>query len=289
MDNFILFFLSIIQGIVEIFPVSSFGHLVIVPQLLNNLFYKNNFTIDNGRYFVFLVFLHLSNCIGILWYYNKLIKQYLKFIFNKNYKNKNNENINNEDKFYLLRCAIIAAIPVCIIGYFLDHILVKKFGSYIFASIFLIFNGILLLLNDIFIKKQNNKIDNNYKKLNIVRSFKIGLWQSLGLIPGMSRSGMVILGLRLNSFDYSTSSYIGFFISIPVILGANLFKIVQYYKILSINDILFFTICCIVSSISSYITLKLINLLFKTHTMKVFGYYCVLFGVLSIALYFIKN
>ena len=240
--------LSIIQGISEFIPVSSSAHLLIISRLSN--FNVSNLQLD--------ISLHLGSLLAIILFFRKELINI----------------INNKNIFLLI---ILGSIPLVIVGYiFYSTNLIDQFRNLkVVAWTTLIF-GILLYFSDKFELK--NKISS---ELNIKSIIIIGLFQILAIIPGVSRSGIVITASRFLKFDRVESSKIAFYLSIPALAGASVlgFKDV-------INDQINFDAIFIFSTsasfLFSYFTIKYFLMYVKMFSLSFFVMYRI---VLSIILF----
>ncbi len=240
--------LSIIQGISEFIPVSSSAHLFIISRLSE--FNVSNLQLD--------ISLHLGSLLAIILFFRKELINI----------------INNKNIFLLI---ILGSIPLVIVGYIfystnlIDHLRNLK----VVAWTTLIF-GILLYFSDKFELK--NKISS---ELNIKSIIIIGLFQILAIIPGVSRSGIVITASRFLKFDRVESSKIAFYLSIPALAGAS----VLGFKDVIDNQINFDAIFIFSTSASflfSYFTIKYFLIYVKMFSLSFFVIYRV---VLSIILF----
>ena len=208
--------LSIVQGITEFIPVSSSSHLIVLSNLSE--FDSNDISID--------VNLHLGSLLAVIIFFKKEIVN-----FTKNKK--------------LFKKIILSSLPVIILGYLLihynliDHIRNLK----TIAWTTLIF-GVLLYISDRFKSKKKLEKDFSYKIAII-----IGLFQMLSLIPGVSRSGIVISAARMSNFNRFDSAKISFLLSIPTLGIISIYGV----KNLIISDDLNFSILNISSIILSFI------------------------------------
>ena len=240
--------LSIIQGISEFIPVSSSAHLLIISRLSD--FNVSNLQLD--------ISLHLGSLLAIILFFRKELI-----------------NIINNKKIFLL--IILGSIPLVIVGYiFYSTNLIDQFRNLkVVAWTTLIF-GILLYFSDKFELK--NKISS---ELNIKSIIIIGLFQILAIIPGVSRSGIVITASRFLKFDRVESSKIAFYLSIPALAGASVlgFKDVIYDQI-NFDAIFFFSTSA--SFLFSYFTIKYFLIYVKMFSLSFFVIYRI---VLSIILF----
>ena len=240
--------LSIIQGISEFIPVSSSAHLLIISRLSD--FNVSNLQLD--------ISLHLGSLLAIILFFRKELINI----------------INNKNIFLLI---IIGSIPLVIVGYiFYTTNLIDQFRNLkVVAWTTLIF-GILLYFSDKFELK--NKIAS---ELNIKSIIIIGLFQILAIIPGVSRSGIVITASRFLKFDRVESSKIAFYLSIPALAGAS----VLGFKDVIDNQINFDAIFIFSTSTSflfSYFTIKYFLIYVKMFSLSFFVIYRI---VLSIILF----
>ena len=251
-DYFYGLILAIIQGITEFIPVSSSSHLIIFSELSN--FNFRSLEID--------VSLHLGSLIAIILYFRKDLVQLTK--------NKN-----------LVLLFLFGSLPLFIVGFFIyytgliDYLREIK----IIAWTTLVF-GIVLYFADKF-KIQRN-ID---KDLTIKNILLIGLFQVFALIPGASRSGVVITAGRLLNFNRYDSLKISFYLSIPALAGASTLGIKDALeKGIEFNILVLFSI--IFSFLFSYLTIKYFFIYVKKFTLNIFVYYRILLaGLLLIIIY----
>ena len=243
-------FLAFVQGVSEFIPVSSSAHLVIFSEFLN----------FNGQSLIFDVGLHLGSLIAIIFFFrNDLLK------------------IKNNKK--LLKLIIIGSLPLIIFGYYfisfgiiniLRNIEVIGWSTLVF--------GLLLYYADSFKVAKNLDKDLNTKNILI-----IGMMQVLSLIPGVSRSGIIITVGRLLNFNREDSVKISFFLSIPALLGASIISIKDVTnESFEFNILLLISI--LVSFIFSYLTIKYLLIYVQKFSMKIFVVYRI---ILSFFIFFI--
>ena len=231
--------LAFVQGFSEFIPVSSSAHLIIVSKLYK--FHISSLQLDMS--------LHLGSLFAIIFYFRDDLLNITK----------------NKSLAILL---ILGSVPLIIIGYIfyttglIDYLRNLK----IVAWTTLLF-GILLFFAD---RSQiKNKIDTslNYKSILI-----IGLFQMLSIIPGVSRSGLVITASRFLNFDRVDSSKIAFYLSIPALAGAS-FLIIKDVLKNSIDFNLIFLFSIIFSFLISHLTIKYFLIYVKNFNLKFFVYY----------------
>ena len=242
--------LALVQGVSEFIPVSSSAHIVLISYL--SKFNYTSLEID--------ISLHLGSLLAILVYFRKDLTTIL----------------NNKKLLYLI---IFGSIPLIVIGFIVNYfeIIYLLRNLKLIAWTTLIF-GIILFFADK--KMAKNNIDNNLNFKNII---VIGMFQVLALIPGVSRSGIVITASRIFGFKIVDSAKISFFLSIPALFGAS---------ILGARDILdnnidfnfIILVSILLSFIFSFLTIKFLLRYLKKFSLNIFVYYRI---VLSMILFLI--
>ncbi len=270
---------GIVEGITEWLPVSSTGHMIILESLFD---VKN--TYSEAFWSLFLVVIQLGAIIAVIvCFFNKLNpfggKSLLEPARKKNEAEK-------KSIWLLWAKVIVACIPAAIVGLVLDDILDKYLYNSITVSITLIIYGVLFIVLEIWNKKRTFKVTNS-SDLSWRDALLIGCFQLLALIPGTSRSGVTILGAMLLLCNREVASEFSFFLSIPVMLGASLLKIVKFIingNQIQTTELLFLGIGCLVAFGISMLVIKLLMSFIKKHDFKVFGYYRIALGIVLIIL-----
>jgi len=238
-DYFQAFLLAIVQGISEFIPVSSSAHLIILSKI-------SNFSISSLQLDISL---HSGSLLAIIFYFRKDLLNI----------------INNKSLFLLI---VLGSIPLILVGYFFytSGLIENLRNLKIIAWTTLIF-GILLFIADR--TKVKNKINNN---LNFKNILIIGIIQILAIIPGSSRSGVIITASRFLNFDRVDSSKISFYLSIPALLGASVLSFKDIYNTnIDLNFIFLFAV--MFSFVFSYLTIKYFLVYVKNFNLNLFVYY----------------
>tara|TARA_B100000029_G_scaffold174682_1_gene171568 strand:- start:5 stop:772 length:768 start_codon:yes stop_codon:yes gene_type:complete len=238
-DYFQAFLLAIVQGISEFIPVSSSAHLIILSKI-------SNFSISSLQLDISL---HSGSLLAIIFYFRKDLLNI----------------INNKSLFLLI---VLGSIPLILVGYFFytSGLIENLRNLKIIAWTTLIF-GILLFIADR--TKVKNKINNN---LNFKNILIIGIIQILAIIPGASRSGVIITASRFLNFDRVDSSKISFYLSIPALLGASVLSFKDIYNTnIDLNFIFLFAV--MFSFVFSYLTIKYFLVYVKNFNLNLFVYY----------------
>lgn len=252
-SNFLeILILSIVQGISEFLPISSSAHLFLVSEIYK--FKSQSLLVDVG--------LHLGSLLAIIFYFRNELK----------------EIVNNKNLFFLM---VLGSLPVIILGAIIYKTgLINYFRNIeVIAWTTLIF-ALLLYIADKFENKKKIETDLELKSILI-----IGVFQILALIPGVSRSGIVITAGRFLNFSRYDSTKISFYLSIPAIAGASFLSLKSLVdKNIDLNLIVLVSI--LLSFIFSYLTIKYFLIFVKKFTLNTFVIYrIILSSILFLIIY----
>ncbi len=260
MNYLLSLLLGIIQGITEFLPVSSSAHL----QLINHFFNFLNKSEDN---FMLTIVVHFATCLSTILIFKKKIKQTVNNIMYTK--------INDSHTFVYF--IFISMLPAAIVGFYLDQIIKLLFSGNIFLiGLMLIFNCLILLIAD-YCKEGE-------KELNTIRALLIGVSQAVGIIPGISRSGITISTSILLGIKRSEASTFSFLMVIPLIIGSIIKTIIDQETINSNVDFSILTIGFLGAFFTGIIACKWMLHIVENFKLKYFSFYCLLVG--SIALSF---
>ena len=257
--SFIL--LAIMQGLTEFFPVSSSGHLVIAKHFLK-LHLPGS---------AFEAFLHFGTVLAVIVLFRKDIKKLIISFIRSIYQLSHGENISsifkNDSSSKLAWFLVISTMPAAIIGYTFDSYFEILFGKAIIASFMLAITGTLLWLGNKYYTGGNKKIS----EMTCQDAISIGVAQALAIFPGISRSGLTIIAGLSRNLDREFAARYSFILSVPLILGASMFKMKE---LSSLNiDLSILLLCGLVAAISSYGAMKIFIGLLKNRKIHFFSYY----------------
>jgi undecaprenyl-diphosphatase len=209
--------IAVLQGVTELFPVSSLGHAVILPALLGL-----GVDQDSPSFLPFLVVLHLGTALALLLYFWRDWVGILLGLFDQGRR---------RDSVRLLVLIIVATIPAVIIGLALEKPLRHLFATPLIAAAFLLANGFLLFAGERLRRGRRTASHSAAGELDeigrvgIKGALAIGFWQCLAFLPGISRSGATLVGGLLGGLSHRASAHFSFLIATPVILGAAILEI----------------------------------------------------------------
>lgn len=259
---------SIVQGITELFPISSLGHAVILPALLHW-----NVRQDDPGFLPFLVVMHLGTAIALLLYFWRDWYDFaMAVVFNRGPRAAAERRI-----FWRV---VVATIPAVILGALLEKLIRQAFASAVIAAAFLIVNGVILFAAERLKRGGRRELDD----LSWASALVIGVWQCLALIPGISRSGSTMVGGFLCGLDHKDAARFSFLTATPIILAAAVYetpKLLKHGGSFSSLSILAGVVAGVVAFLSVWALMRW----FKQHDFKAFdpfAYYCWIAGALSL-------
>ncbi len=271
---------GLIQGITELFPVSSLGHAVLVPAWIGGSW--SNFTTDpNSPYLAVTVALHAASAIALFLVFRKRWFELIGGAFNS----LKGRNSNASRVFWRV---FLATIPVAFLGFVFEKKLREIFSSPLAAASFLTINGLLLFTAERLTRRSNKSHvheDSNgqiVEHLSVPAAMTIGLAQSLALLSGISRFGISMSAGLVKKLSHATASDFAFLLALPVIAGAAFLKVPdlmapEYKSILGA-----ILAGSVVSFFATYASVTFLVKWFKTKTLYPFAIYCLIFGIASI-------
>ena len=244
-----VFLLSIVQGITEFIPISSSAHLILFSNLFN--FNSENLIID--------VSLHLGSFAAIVFYFRKEILDFLR----------------NKNLFFLI---ILSSLPTLFFGFLLIKLeLISNLRSIKIIGWTTLFFGIILYFSDLKATKKKIKSDFSLRCALIIGSVQI-----LSLIPGVSRSGIVMSAARFLQFERPEAAKISFWLSIPTLGIIGLYNIQKLIKINDLTVTVENNFAMLVSFIFSLLTIKYFVKYLQKFSMLVFVIYRIVLGIFLI-------
>jgi undecaprenyl-diphosphatase len=276
--------LGVIQGVTELFPVSSLGNSVILPSIFG--WHIN----QNDSYFLtFLVATHFATAVVLFFFFYKEWKLILKGM----YRSFLDREIKKDDSYAKLGwLLVVATIPAGILGLLFQDSLRTLFASAQIAAFFLIINGVVLFLAEKLRKKSHQKVvsdaksDTNIAKLEWWQSISVGIGQSFALIPGISRSGTSMVGGLFSGLGHEDAARFSFLLATPVIGAAALLKLPSLLSSSQASLRGVMLAGAISAAIAAFLSVRFLVKYFKTKTLTPFAIYC-FFGGIIYSIYFL--
>ncbi len=262
--------MAVLQGVSELFPISSLGHAVILPRLLH-------WAVDQKApdWLAYLVVMHLGTAVALfIYFWRDWLAFGLSLISQASPRSAADRRI-----FFLV---VLATLPAVFFGFFLRKPLGEVFGTPAVAAIFLIVNGLILFVGD----KIGGQAAGTLDQLNWKGALAIGVAQAFALIPGISRSGATIVAGVVAGLQHKEAARFSFLMATPIILGAGVLegpKLLREGATLGGPAILSGVVAGIVAYLSTVILMRY----FRSHELEAlnpFAYYCWAAGAISLAL-----
>ena len=272
MDALQAIIIAILQGATELFPVSSLGHAVVLPALLN-------WPVDQAAaaFLPFLVMLHVGTAVALLGYFWRDWLALAVGVFGLSGTHQNRES----RRVFLL--IVVATIPAVVVGFLLEHILRSLFASAVIAAGFLAVNGLLLLFGERLRARGGDRV---LSSLTMGDAVVIGIWQCAALIPGISRSGATIVGGLLRGINHEGSAHFSFLIATPIIIGATVLEVPKLlHENIPPGTLELSVAAAVVSGIVALLSTAFLMRYFRHNdrwALNPFAYYCLVAGIGSL-------
>lgn len=243
--------LAIVEGITEFLPVSSTGHMIITQSLLG---------IESSDFVkAFTVNIQFGAILSVIILYWKRFFQTVNFYY----------------KLFL------AFLPAAIIGFLLGDYIDALLENVIVVAISLLLGGIVLVFIDKWLKNSEKE-----KEITYGTAFKIGLFQCIAMIPGVSRSAASIIGGMTQNLNRKQAAEFSFFLAVPTMFAASAYKLLKTYKTIKPEDINMLVLGNVVAFIVALIAIKSFIAFLTKYGFKVFGWYRIVLGAAILILYF---
>ncbi|WP_236653268.1 undecaprenyl-diphosphate phosphatase [Streptacidiphilus melanogenes] len=288
---------GLLQGVTELFPVSSLGHSILIPALLGKPYSDDlNVAGDQSPYLSVLVGLHLATAVALVVYFRKDWARVLQGLFSS-IKERRIETVNQRLAWLL----IVATIPVGVAGIALDKVFRENLGKPIPAAFFLMLNGFVLFFAERLKRGGTGRrragdlsspgdeqlhpdviSDRRIVKLGWASALWVGAAQILALLPGISRSGVTMSAGIFKGLRHEDSARFAFLLATPAIGGAALLKLPSLAGSQGAGihgQLLVGSICAFVAG---YVAVRFLDKYFETKTLTPFAIYCFLAGAGSL-------
>ncbi|HSX15189.1 MAG TPA: undecaprenyl-diphosphate phosphatase [Candidatus Saccharimonadales bacterium] len=294
--------LGIVQGVTELFPVSSLGHSVLVANLFHWTNLSSQETADSSMFLNLLVMMHVATAIALIIFYRAQWVRIVKGFF----RSLQTKDVTHDSDAKLAWLLIAATIPAGLIGLIFEHKLRALFATAFFAIFFIILNGILLLKGDKLVTKAElNRPRRRHgadvdelaasKTARVVsghltfgRAALIGVAQIGALFPGISRSGITMLAGLRSGLDHQDAARFTFLLATPIILAAGAYKLPSVHGNWhgAGGPIL---VGSLLSGIFAYLSVRFLDRYFRNKSLRPFGWYCIGLGVFVLLVSIIRG
>ncbi|KWH50305.1 undecaprenyl-diphosphate phosphatase [Burkholderia sp. AU18528] len=266
MSLWFLVFLSVLQGVTELFPVSSLGHTLLVPALFGMHIDKHA-----PQLLPFLVALHLGTALALLWYFRARWIALIGGFFAQLGGRKN-------DDGHLMWALIIGTIPTGIVGLLLEKRIERVFHDLRIVAIALIVNGVLLWLGD---RIQRSRAHQPPEKMTFKQAFFVGLAQIGALIPGFSRSGLTMIAGNAAGLTAEKAAEFSFLLGTPIIFAAGVLELPKLFH--ARDQLADALLGGVLTAIAAYLSVRFLMRYFEGRgRLASFGVYCVIAGAVCL-------
>lgn len=271
MDLFQAIILGIVQGATEFLPISSSAHLVLIPWLLG--WTKPSLTFD--------LMTHWGTLLAVVWYYRTDLFNIIKGVL---IGLRDRQPFGNPEA-RLGWLLVVASIPAVIVGVLFEDQIEALFGAPVYVAGELLVTGLILWFSETLGKRERP-----LEQLGWLDALLIGIGQAIAISPGISRSGATIATGLVRGFDRAAAARFSFLMSIPVIFGAGLLKLSDFFDTgLPADTATLFGAGFIVSAIVGYIAIAYFIRYLTTRSLRLFAVYCWIFGAACIAISVVRG
>ncbi len=308
---------GLIQGVSELFPVSSLGHNVLIPALIGGSWATDlNVAKPESPYLAFIVGLHVATALALLVYFwrdwVRIIGGFLSSVRDRRVETRDQR---------LAWMIILATIPVGLVGLVAEHPFRELFGKPIAAAIFLMVNGVILYCGEKFRPRASVRADavvtrdwelahasaagpagqagghqaerqeelalavqadERLSRLGYPQAVLIGSAQILALLAGISRSGVTMVAGMARGLAREDAARFAFLLATPVILAAGVLKIPDLMGPLGNGIRGQILLGSVLSALGAYLSVRFLMRYFQTRTLTPFAFYSFVFGLLSL-------
>jgi undecaprenyl-diphosphatase len=303
--------IAVVQGVTELFPVSSLGHSVLVPAWIGGSWetlvtQSSQSSSETSFYLAYIVALHVATALALLVFFREDWIRIIRGFFRTLRDVVGTRRLPEDDADARLAwLIIIATIPVGITGLALEHVFRTVFAKPVAASIFLFVNGLILFAGERYRRRASVIADQQFaaevhggartredieiaaasdarlSRVSVGDSLRIGLLQVGALLPGISRSGITMVGGLWRGLSHEDAARFAFLLATPVILAAGVLKLPTLFG--SAGDHIHgqaavgFVIC----GITAYISVRWLVRYFETKRLTPFAIYSLIVGLIS--------
>jgi undecaprenyl-diphosphatase len=264
--------LAVLQGVTELFPVSSLGQTILIPALLH---WKINRS--DPSFLAFVTVLHLGTALALVVYYRTTWVRIVRAFVASVWRGK----MGSDPDEKLAWLLIVGTVPVGILGVLLKDSVQAFFGSAEIAALFLMINAGVMFLGEWLRTRQKTRAGRTDKPLPALtwgQSAGIGVGQALALFPGISRSGASMVAGLICDLNHEDAANYSFLLATPVILAAGLFEIGVLTAPGSHVVLVQAVLGGVIAGIAAYAAVSFLVRYFRRNDLRPFGWYCLIFG-----------
>jgi undecaprenyl-diphosphatase len=301
--------IGFLQGVTELFPISSLGHAVLVPAWFGGDWQQlvTQYTAEQSKespYLAFIVALHVTTALVLLWFYRRdwasIVRAWFSTVRTRSIQTS------TERMAWLI---VVATIPVGLTGLLLEHPLRVLFAKPVAAAFFLMLNGVVLFAGELLRRRADARANapvlvaagapvasrmppvdgpgarapgRTLQDLRYTEAGVVGVFQTFALLAGISRSGVTMVGGLLRGLSHEDALKFSFLLATPVILAAGLLKLPQLAG--PAGDGIHGQVVAgvLAAAVAAYLSVKFLTRWFKTRSLIPFAVYCLTAGAVSL-------
>ncbi len=286
--------LGLLQGVTELFPVSSLGHSVILPQLLGWDSVVAAQSASESYFLALLVGLHVATAVALMIFYRDTWVRIIRGVL----VSLGTRRIETPDQ-RLGWLLVVATIPAGIVGLLLEHPLRVVFAKPLAAAGFLVLNGLILLAGEWVRRRAQFRVagptrhatragshatpaGRRLDDLGFPVAATVGVAQAFALLPGISRSGITMVAGLVRGLDHQDAARFSFLLATPVILAAGVYKLPDLLGPNGDGVRLQVVAGSVAAGVAAYVSVRFLARYFTSRTLTPFAIYCLVVGVLAL-------
>jgi undecaprenyl-diphosphatase len=315
------FVIALVQGVTELFPISSLGHSVLIPAWIGGSWHtlvtqSSQASSEKSFYLAYIVALHCATALALLWYFRadwvRIISGFMRSLVRSVRQRRFSIEGRDERLAWMIG---VATIPVGLTGVALEHTFRTIFAKPVAAAVFLFLNGLVLVAGERLRRRQRVSVatgaqfeagrstmetgiagrdrqdaemdaardaDARIARLSFRDALYIGSLQIGALFAGISRSGSTIVGGLWRGLDHEDAARFGFLLATPAILAAGLLKLPSLAGSAGAHIHGQVLMGVVVAGVAAYLSVRFLMRYFQTRTLTPFAIYCLVFGAASI-------
>ena len=294
MNFFQAIVLGLIQGVTELFPVSSLGHSVILPAFFGWTDVVAAQTATESYFLAFLVGLHVATALALAWYFRDDWRRIIAGLI----RSVQTRRIETPDQ-RLGWLLIVATIPAGLLGLVFEHQLRVVFAKPLLAGILLFINGLILLAGERLRRRTSQPRSRPLRlgppvrdtahdgrreldSLEFREAGAIGVFQVFALLAGISRSGITMVAGLVRGLDHEDAAHFSFLLATPIILAAGVYKLPDLLGPNGAGVQGQVLAGSIAAAIAAYLSVRFLSRYFTTRTLTPFAIYCLLAGLVTV-------
>jgi undecaprenyl-diphosphatase len=261
--------LGVVEGVTEYLPISSTGHLIVTSRMLE---------LKESLKGTFEIFIQIGAVVAVLFYYRtELLSQARSARKDSNVQ-------------HLWLAIALAFVPAAAIGFLFNDWIDEVLFNPVNVALALIVGGVMFIGIELYQRRRPQEetpteLEEAVQHISFRQALLIGCWQVLALFPGMSRSGMSILGGMIAGLPRTVATQFSFYLAIPTLGIATSYTLLKKFNTIGADDMFYLLLGAAVSAVVSWLAIAWLLRFIATHTFIAFGVYRILIGAVILALF----